>query len=157
MNQPGKVAIPARGQLAKQEKWIFPFPRSRLRILSRETGSAVPSRVSSLIPHTETESGEFTSWNSSSIILLRDRSSKPESSAPSSTKDTIARTTCKWLPSSRVENPFRYLGRLLISSTRLPTCVNSRIILFKEKSELFVSSLNALHCCCFCPIKYSGR
>ena len=28
---------------------MFPFPRSRLRIWSRETGSAVPARVSMLI------------------------------------------------------------------------------------------------------------
>ena len=44
--QPGKVTTPARGQLAKQGKLIIPYPRSRLRVLSRETGSAVPSRVS---------------------------------------------------------------------------------------------------------------
>ena len=46
---PGKVANPARGQLAEQGKLILPCPRSRLRIWSRETGSAVPSRVSQLI------------------------------------------------------------------------------------------------------------
>ena len=46
--QPGKVAKPTRGQL-KKENIIFPYPRSRLRIWSRETGSAVPSRVSLLI------------------------------------------------------------------------------------------------------------
>ena len=59
------VANPARGQLNnreksseglgafrfffKQGKIIFPRPRSRPRIWSRETGSAVPSRVSLLI------------------------------------------------------------------------------------------------------------
>ena len=49
-DQPGQVANPARGQLAEQGKSILPCPRSRLRILSRETGSAVsPSRVSLLI------------------------------------------------------------------------------------------------------------
>ena len=48
-HQPGKVANPARGQLAEQGKWILPCPRSRLRIWSRESGSAVPSRVSLLI------------------------------------------------------------------------------------------------------------
>ena len=42
------VANPARGQL-NRGKIIFPCPRSRLRIWSRETGSAVPSRVSLLI------------------------------------------------------------------------------------------------------------
>ena len=34
---------------AEQEKWIFSCPRSRLRIWSRETGSAGPSCVSLLI------------------------------------------------------------------------------------------------------------
>ena len=47
-DQPGKVANPARGQLNK-EKLFFPCPRSCLRIWSRETGSAVPSRVCLLI------------------------------------------------------------------------------------------------------------
>ena len=48
MDQPGKVANLARGQL-KRENDFFPCSRSRLRIWSRETGSAVPSRVSLLI------------------------------------------------------------------------------------------------------------
>ena len=48
MDQPGKVANPARGQLNTQDEY-FPCPRSRLRIWSREMGSAVPSRVSLLI------------------------------------------------------------------------------------------------------------
>ena len=48
MDQPGKVANPARGQL-NREKLAFPCPRTRLRIWSRETGSAVPSRSSLLI------------------------------------------------------------------------------------------------------------
>ena len=43
-DQPGKVANPARGQL-EQGKCIFPRPRSRLRMWSRGTGSAVPPRV----------------------------------------------------------------------------------------------------------------
>ena len=47
MDQPGKVANPARGQLNRE--LIFPRPCSCLRIWSRETGSAVPSRVSLLI------------------------------------------------------------------------------------------------------------
>ena len=42
---------------AKQEEYIFPCPRSRLRIWFRETGSAVPSRVRLLILHTQAESG----------------------------------------------------------------------------------------------------
>ena len=51
MDQPDKVADPARGQLNRENGYlIFPCPRSRLRILSRETGSAVSSRVSLLIP-----------------------------------------------------------------------------------------------------------
>ena len=44
MDQPGKVANHVRCQLN-----IFPCPLSRLRIWSRETCSAVPSRVSLLI------------------------------------------------------------------------------------------------------------
>ena len=49
-DQPGKVDNPARrGQLAEQGKRIFPCTRSRLRIWPRETGSAVPPRVSLLI------------------------------------------------------------------------------------------------------------
>ena len=46
--QSGKVDNPARGQLNRKKK-NNPCPRSRLRIRSRETGSAVPSRVSLLI------------------------------------------------------------------------------------------------------------
>ena len=47
-DQPGEVANTARGQLNRGKK-IFPCPRSRLRIWSLETVSAVPSRVSLLI------------------------------------------------------------------------------------------------------------
>ena len=50
MDQPGKVANPVRGQLNREnEYFIFSCPRSPLRSWSRETGSAVPSRVSLLI------------------------------------------------------------------------------------------------------------
>ena len=48
-DQPGKVANPARGQLAEKRKSILPCPRSRLTIRSRETSLAVSSRVSLLI------------------------------------------------------------------------------------------------------------
>ena len=48
MDQPGMVANPARGQLNRENEY-FPVPLSRLRIWSRKTGSAVPSRVSLLI------------------------------------------------------------------------------------------------------------
>ena len=46
-DQPGKVANRARGQLNKK-KGIFSCLRSRLKIWTRETGSAVPPRVSLL-------------------------------------------------------------------------------------------------------------
>ena len=49
MDQPGKVASPARGQLNREKEYFPVCPRSCLRIWSRETGSAVPSRVSLLI------------------------------------------------------------------------------------------------------------
>ena len=48
MDQPGKVANPARGQLNRENN-IPLGPRACLRIWSRETGSAIPSRVSLLI------------------------------------------------------------------------------------------------------------
>ena len=49
MDQPGKVASPARGQLNRENQYS-PVPvRTCLRIWSREKGSALPSRVSLLI------------------------------------------------------------------------------------------------------------
>ena len=54
MDQLGEVANPARGQL-NRGKYFFPCPRSRQKIWSRETGSAVPSRVSLLILHHQTD------------------------------------------------------------------------------------------------------
>ena len=66
MDQPGKVANPARDQL-NREKLIFPCPRTRLIIWSRETGSAVPSLVSLLIFHTQAESGAYS--RDSSVFL----------------------------------------------------------------------------------------
>ena len=49
MDQPCKVCQSCLWS-TEQGKWIFPCPRPRLRIWPRETGSAVPSRVSPLIP-----------------------------------------------------------------------------------------------------------
>ena len=46
--------------LVVRGKLILPCPRSRLRIFSREMGSAVPSRVNLLILHTQIESGMTT-------------------------------------------------------------------------------------------------
>ena len=52
-DQPGKVASSVCGQLNRENVFslspYFPCPRLCLRILSHETGSAVPSRVSLLI------------------------------------------------------------------------------------------------------------
>ena len=48
-DQPGKVASPARGQLNRKNEYFPVRVRSCLRIWSRETGSAVSSRVSLLI------------------------------------------------------------------------------------------------------------
>ena len=47
-DQPGKVANPARGQLNRENDFI-PVPVRALRTWCRETGLAVPSRVSLLI------------------------------------------------------------------------------------------------------------
>ena len=55
MDQPGKVANPAHGQLNRENyfragRGEYSFsPFARAKIWSRETGSAVPSRVSLLI------------------------------------------------------------------------------------------------------------
>ena len=46
-DEPGRVANPARGQL-NRENVFFPVPVRALRFWSRETSSAVPSRVSLL-------------------------------------------------------------------------------------------------------------
>ena len=48
MDQPGKVANPARGQLNRENN-IPLSPCVPENLVSRETGSAVPSRVSLLI------------------------------------------------------------------------------------------------------------
>ena len=48
------VANPARDQLDREN--VFPCASSRLRIWSRETGSAVTSRDSPLILHSQAES-----------------------------------------------------------------------------------------------------
>ena len=45
----GEVANPARGQLNGENEYFSVCPRSGLRIWSRKTRSAVPSRVSLLI------------------------------------------------------------------------------------------------------------
>ena len=54
----GVIANPSRGQL-KKENMFFLRPCSRLRIWSRLTTSAVPSRVSLLILHIQAESGAY--------------------------------------------------------------------------------------------------
>ena len=64
MDQPGTVANPARGQLNRENMNIFPCPRSRQRIWSRGTGSAVPSPVILHILHTHPESGPYSRGSS---------------------------------------------------------------------------------------------
>ena len=58
INRVRKITNPARDQLG-QEKWILSCLRSHLRIWSRKTSSAVPSRVSPLILHTQTKFGAY--------------------------------------------------------------------------------------------------
>ena len=45
---------------AEEKNYFFLYPRSRLKILSCETSSAVPSRVRALIHHTQAESGAYS-------------------------------------------------------------------------------------------------
>ena len=49
---------------AEQEKCYFPCPRSRRRILSRETGLGVLSRVNPIILHTQAESSAYSRYSS---------------------------------------------------------------------------------------------
>ena len=72
MDQSGKVANPARGQLNREIN--FRSPRSRLRIWSRETGSAVPFRVSliiSIIRLNLVLTGFFPSFAAASISFYK--------------------------------------------------------------------------------------
>ena len=65
MDRPGKIANPARGQLNMGNRYFPVCPHSRLKIWSRETGSAASSRVSLLILHTQAESGAYSRDSSS--------------------------------------------------------------------------------------------
>ena len=56
IDQTGIVSCRSYSWSAEQGKWIFSCPRSRIKNWSPETGSAVPSRVSPLIIHTQAES-----------------------------------------------------------------------------------------------------
>ena len=61
----GEVASTTRGQLNRKLKYFTVCPRSRLRVLSRETRSAVRSRVSLLILQTQAEYDAYSrnsSW-----------------------------------------------------------------------------------------------
>ena len=72
----GEVANPARGQLNRENKYFPVCPRSHLRVWSRETRSAVGSRVSLLILQPQAEYGacsrnssRFT-WRRSMCLLI---------------------------------------------------------------------------------------
>ena len=54
-----RVWLPILLVVSGAGKIMFPCPRLRLRIWSRETGPAVPSRVSQLILYTQAESGAY--------------------------------------------------------------------------------------------------
>ena len=70
MDQPGKVASPARGQLNRTNEYFPVRVRSCLRIWSCKTGSAVPSRVSLLISILEAESGAYLRNSSRGVHLF---------------------------------------------------------------------------------------
>ena len=71
-DQPGKVVNPARGQLNRENKYFAVLSPFAPKIWSRETSSAVPSRVSLLIYlHTQAESSAY----------LRDSSRCPQPTA----------------------------------------------------------------------------
>ena len=54
----------SRSGSAQQGKTLYPCPRSRLRFWSCETGSALPSRVTLLTPHTKAEPCAYSPWDS---------------------------------------------------------------------------------------------
>ena len=60
MDQSDEVTNPARGQLNRDNEYFPVCARSRQRISSRETRSAVLSRVSLLILKTQAESGAYS-------------------------------------------------------------------------------------------------
>ena len=72
----GGVVNPARGQLNRENAYFLVCSRWRLRVWSRETRSAAPSRVSLLILHTQAESGAYLrdssrfTWRRSMCLLL---------------------------------------------------------------------------------------
>ena len=55
-----RVRLPILHVVSRTRKMNITLSRTCLRIWSRETGSAVPSRVSLLILHTQTESGAYS-------------------------------------------------------------------------------------------------
>ena len=60
MDQPGKYGCQSCSCSAEQGNFVFLCPRPRLKIWCRETGWAVPSRVSSLILHTQSSENPHT-------------------------------------------------------------------------------------------------
>ena len=66
-----RVKLPILPWSAEQGTSQFPCPSTCLRIWSRETGSAVPSRVSLLILHTLAESDAYLLWDSSRVPRRR--------------------------------------------------------------------------------------
>ena len=59
MDQPGKIANPARGQLDREDDF-FSVPVRTQDFWSRKKGLAVPSCVSLLISYTQAESGTYS-------------------------------------------------------------------------------------------------
>ena len=78
---------------AEEETCFFPCSRSRLRIWSHETGSAVPSRVSPLILHTQSECGVNSQDNSRFPLRRPCIPSTATGSVPSFSGHAIA---CRW-------------------------------------------------------------
>ena len=107
INRVRQVANPSRGQL-NREKWIFPCPRSRLRIWSRETGSAAPSRASLLISilrlnHLVLTYGIPPEFRGGVLLFIQNRhnnnNNNNNGSVPSSSGHAIA---CRWRSLPRV-------------------------------------------------------
>ena len=135
MDQPGNVANPARGQL-NRENLLFPCPRACLRIWSRETGSAVPSRASLLILHTQAESGAY----------LRDSSRVPRRRPFIYLKPPYAVGSVPSLSGHTIAYRWRSLPRVRRHRASTPQGSSERVLPWQVTMDQFIfASLSHTH------------
>ena len=119
---------------AEQGKLIFPCPRTCLRIWSRETGSAVPSRVSLFILHTQAESGAY----------LRDSSRVPRRRPFIHIKPPYAIGSVPSLSSHAIAYRWRSLPRVRRHRASKPQGSSERVLQV-TMDQLIFASLSHTH------------